>query len=78
MCERVNTELARDVDQERDLHAVGLLQRDCIECTSTAGRLAGEGLANLAQTGVEQRKYRASGQFIDSTSPVGMLCRGRS
>ena len=62
--------------KQRDLDAVGLLQRDGVERTSPSGRLAGEGLANLAETGVEQRQDRASGQFVDAPAPGGHVVQG--
>ena len=64
-----HAELASDVDQQGDLNAVCLLQRDHVERATSPGRLAGEGLSYLTESGVEQRQYWASGQLVHSPAP---------
>src|ERR1700677_2041797 len=61
-----NAKMSCDVDQECDLHAVRLLQRDGVKGAASPRRLAGEGLTDLTQAGVEQRENRASGELVDA------------
>jgi hypothetical protein len=50
--ETVHPELAGDVNEERDLNAVGLLQRDGVEGASPSGSFPGERLADFAEAGI--------------------------
>jgi len=70
-----HTELTGDVDQESDLHAVGLLQRDDVECAAPSGGLTGQRLSDFTESGIEQRKNRARGELVHSTAAGRMLCR---
>lgn len=68
LSQTAHAELSSDVDQECDLDAVGLLQRDGVERASSSGGLAGEWLSDLAQSRVEQGQDWTGGQLVDSSS----------
>jgi len=55
--EAAHAELARDIDQQCNLDPVGRLQGDRCERVAAPSGLAGEWLADLAETGVEPVSY---------------------
>jgi len=61
-----HAELSGDIDQQSDLDAVRLLQRDGVERAAPSGRLAGERLSDLAESRVEERENRTCGQLVHS------------
>lgn len=71
-----HTELTGDVDQESDLHAVGLLQRDDVECAAPSGGLTGQRLSDFTESGIEQRKNRARGELVHSTAAGRHVVQG--
>src|SRR5664280_1278412 len=75
LSERVHTKLACDVDQEGDLDAVGLLERDGLVGAPASRSLTRERLANLTETGVEQGENWSRRQFVHAPPAGGHVVK---
>ena len=74
--QRTDAKELRDVDQERNLHAVVRFEENRVESRTSKRRLASERLADLAESGVEQREDGPCREFVHPSAPRRHVVQG--